>query len=204
LAACSASLVRDEITLTQQIVDGDKGHAALLPDLARQALGTSTPDAIAVTVGPGGFTGLRAALALAHGLALGFGCPIVPVSLGEVFAAGLPHLGGRELWTAIDSKRGRIFLEIAGTVRSIDPAELAIPSRRIATAGDAGRILAAWLAARDADVMLTNARAVSPRLIAVAAERRLAGSLPPRAALPIYVEPPATRAPATAPRPQPI
>ena len=204
LPACSAALVRDGAVVAQRVVEGDRGQASVLPGLADEVLGEARPDAVAVTVGPGGFTGLRAALALAHGFALGFGCPLVPVTVGEAMAEALPHLGGRVLWTAIDSKRGRVFLEVGGVVRSVALDALPAVAGRVAVAGDAGREVAAWLAARGDDVMLTDARRVVPRLVAIAAARRLAGALPALAAVPIYVEPPQTRAPAVAPRPLPV
>ena len=52
-------------------------------------------DLVAVTVGPGSFTGIRAALALAHGLALAAGVPVIGVTVGEALADALPHLGDR-------------------------------------------------------------------------------------------------------------
>ena len=69
-----------------------------------------------MTVGPGSFTGIRAGLALAHGIALAAGVPVVGVTVGEALADSLPYLGERQLWVAIDSRRGRVFLERDDTV----------------------------------------------------------------------------------------
>jgi tRNA threonylcarbamoyladenosine biosynthesis protein TsaB len=70
--------------------------------------------------------------------------------------------------------------------------------------------VAARLAAREVDVMLTDARLPLARHIALVGARRLAGELPPRAAQPIYVDPPEARLPlepapaqASGPRPAP-
>ena len=58
-------------------------------------------------------------------------------------------------------------------------------------------------AARDADVLLTDARLPQARHVAVVGERRLAGTLPPLPAQPLYVDPPEARRPAGGLRPPP-
>ena len=70
-----------------------------------------------------------------------------------------------------------------------------MPEGGVALAGDAARAVAAWLAARGADVLLTDVREPRPRDIARAALRRLAGGLPALEAVPLYVDPPAVRLP---------
>lgn len=161
-------------------------------------------DAVAVTIGPGSFTGLRAAIALAHGLAAGLGCPVVGVTIAEAMAAGLPALGGRALWVAIDSRRGRVFLQRDGG-EPVPTLLDALPEAagRLAIAGDAAPAVAARLAARDADVMLTDLRFPPIRQVALVAARRLAGDLPPRDAQPLYVDPPEAKLPAGGLRPPP-
>ena len=203
LSACSVALVRDGGVIAQRGAAGGHGQAAILPSLADEVLRLGAPDIVAVTVGPGSFTGLRLALSLAHGIALGRGCQLVAVSLGEVFAQALPGLGKRTLWTAIDSRRDHVFLEIDGVARSVLAEHIVTPSQPVAVAGDAAVDVASWLAARGADVMLTDIRAVSPAAIALAAHRRLSGALAARPAVPVYVEPALTRAPGRAPRPLP-
>ena len=161
-------------------------------------------DLIAVTVGPGSFTGLRAGLALAHGIALAAGVPVVGVSVGEALAEAFPRLSRRTLWSAIDSRRGRVFLERDGEVVAMAMADLPRPDGPVAIAGDAAIEVAARLAAREVDVMLTDARLPLARHIARVGERRVAGDLPPRAAQPIYVDPPEAKLPAAGLRPAPI
>jgi tRNA threonylcarbamoyl adenosine modification protein YeaZ len=208
LARCSAAVVVDGEVVAGRQQDVARGHAALLPVLTQAVLteaGLGPPmlDLIAVTVGPGSFTGLRAGLALAHGIALAAGVTLVGVSVGEALAEAFPHLGRRTLWSAIDSRRGRIFLERDGVVVALALDDLPHPDGPVAVAGDAAPAVTARLAAREVDVMLTDARLPMARHIAQVGERRLAGDLPPRAAQPIYVDPPEARLPAAGLRPAP-
>lgn len=208
LARCSAGVVADETLRAARQTEATRGHAALLPTLAQDALAAAglTPtdlDIIAVTIGPGSFTGIRAALSFAHGLALGAGIPVIGVTVGEALADSLPHLGGRQLWVATDSRRDRIFLEHGANIESLFLADLPLPDYPIAMAGDAAIAVAARLAARDRNVMLTNARLPMPRHIAMAALARHIGRLVPRAAQPLYVDPPEAKLPAAGLRPAP-
>jgi tRNA threonylcarbamoyl adenosine modification protein YeaZ len=208
LARCSAAIVEDGRVRSERRADGAREQAAL-PGLTRVVLAdaavvVSDLDAVAVTVGPGSFTGLRGALALAHGLALAVGRPVVGVTVAEALAeACAAELDGRALWTAIDTRRGRVFLDVGGTWRAVGLDALPSSSGRLAVAGDAAIAVAARLAARGGDVMLTGARLPLARTVALAAARRLAGSLPPLAAQPLYVDPPEARLPAGGLRPPP-
>ncbi len=212
LARCAAAIVIDgQIAAVRQVLV-DRGHAGLLPSLVeavlvQSGLGVRELDAIAVTVGPGSFTGLRAALALAHGLGTGAGLPVVGVGIAEAMAEALPALGGRQLWVAIDSRRGRIFLHRMGHHGGApEPTALdalPIPDTRVAIAGDAAIEVAARLAAMDCNVMLTDVRLPPIRQVALVAARRLAGDLPPLPAQPLYVDPPEAKLPAGGLRPAP-
>jgi len=209
LARCSAGLVADGVLRAGRVQDAGRGHAALLPVMAAAVLdeagvAATALDLVAVTVGPGSFTGIRAGLALAHGIALAAGVPIVGVTVGEALADALPHLGARHLWSAIDSRRGRVFLERDGTVVTCALNDLPRPAGTVAVAGDAAVAVAARLAARNIDVMLTDARLPIPRHVAMAGARRLAGELPPLPAQPLYVDPPEARLPQGGLRPAPL
>jgi tRNA threonylcarbamoyl adenosine modification protein YeaZ len=208
LARCSAAVIEAEHVLAIRQQDGDRGQAALLPVmvqavLADAAVSASSLALVAVTVGPGSFTGIRAGLALAHGIALAAGIPAIGVTVGEALADSLPALGGRMLWTAIDSRRGRVFLEQPDGVQAAALDALPRPTGPVALAGDAAAAVASRLAARGADVMLTDARLPQPRHIGMVALARHHGRLPARQAQPLYVDAPEARLPAGGLRPPP-
>jgi tRNA threonylcarbamoyladenosine biosynthesis protein TsaB len=209
LCVCSAAVVRNEQVQARREQPAERGQAMLLAVMVEATLAAAEVppaalDLIAATVGPGSFTGIRAALALAHGIGLAAGVPVIGVTVGEALAEALPHLGRRQLWSVIDSRRGRLFVECDGRAEAIDADRLPRPGRPVAVAGDAAIEVAARLAARDADVMLTDARLPQPRAIAAAARRRHAGDLPPRPAQPLYVDPPAASPPIGGLRPPPL
>jgi tRNA threonylcarbamoyladenosine biosynthesis protein TsaB len=198
VSRCSATVVIDGEVANGLQQDLDRGHASVLAVMARDCLAESglmatDLDLIAVTVGPGSFTGIRGGIALAQGLGVAADRPVVGVTVGEALADSLPHLGGRTLWCAIPSRRGRIFLEVDDAVLSVAIGDLPDPRQPVGVAGGAAAEVASRLAARGVDVMLTDARLPRGRHIAAVAERRWLGLLRPLAAEPLYVDAPEAR-----------
>lgn len=203
LARASAALWADGAVVAHRAVAGERVQPTALPPLAEEVLrGAGALDAVAVVVGPGGFTGLRAAIALAEGIALGHGVTVIGVTTGEALAAALPEelRAGREVWAAVDTKRGKIALERiapgslqAGPLLVVAEQDLPRPDAPVAVVGDAAPLVAARLLAREADAMLTASRLPDAGAAARVAALRLQGALPSRAAVPLYAEPPAVR-----------
>jgi len=209
LSRCSATIVIDGRTIAGHRQNARNGQAAILPALVRivleeAKLKTAALDLIAVTVGPGSFTGIRSAVALAQGLGAGADVPVIAVSVGEALAAALPNLHGRQVWSVIDSRRGRIFLERDDTVTACAIEALPNPRGPVAIAGDAAAVVASRLAARGANVMLTDSRFPSGGPIARVGGLRLAGELGARALEPVYVDPPEAKLPRGGLRPPPV
>jgi tRNA threonylcarbamoyl adenosine modification protein YeaZ len=209
LARCSAAVLADAVVRAERCEEGGRGYATVLPALVRETLReaglqAAALDGVAVTVGPGSFTGIRAALALAHGIALAVGRPVLGVTVAEALAEAVPERGGRELWVAIDSRRDRVFLRRGdGDFFPVALGALPWPEGPIAVAGDAAVAVAARLVARGVDVTLTDARMPLARHVAAVGARRLAGMLAPLAAQPLYIDPPEARLPAGGLRPPP-
>jgi tRNA threonylcarbamoyl adenosine modification protein YeaZ len=197
---CSATLAGGGTVLAAYQSDIERGHGSVLPVMARACLHDAgltamDLDLIAVTVGPGGFTGIRGGIALAQGLALSAGKPVVGVTVGEALADSLPPMPERDLWCATVSRRGRVFLETGGQVLSLAVTELPVPGRPVALAGGAAADIAERLAARGIDVILTDAKLPNGMAIARVAQRRFLGTIRPLPAEPLYVDPPEAKLP---------
>jgi tRNA threonylcarbamoyl adenosine modification protein YeaZ len=202
---CAAAIVQDGTVLAEAKLAAERGLPAEIPPMVAALIAEAgMPDLVAVVVGPGSFTGLRAGISVAQGVGLGAGVKVVGVTVAEALADALPQLGGRELWVATDSRRGRIFLERDGVLESVALDALPTPNGRVAVAGDAAIAVTGALAARGADVMLTSAKRPTPRHVAIVGARRAEGALPALEPIPLYVDGPEAKLPAGGLRPAPI
>jgi tRNA threonylcarbamoyladenosine biosynthesis protein TsaB len=134
LAACAAAVLDTE---QGDIVAGEsspmvRGHAeALLPLIARlvERAGVSLLelDRVAVTTGPGSFTGLRVGLAAARGIALAANVPAVGISTLLAYAA--PYLeedDAARVIAAIDARHQHVYLQVFGAGgRNLGPPRFA-------------------------------------------------------------------------------
>lgn len=205
LSHASAAVWADGAVTEAAEACGGRGQPSILPGLVQRALaeaGLATTDltAIAVGVGPGGFSGLRAAASLAQGLALGLGVPVHGVAARDALAAALAErLGEFVLWLALPGAGGRILLARPG----LEPAafeERSLPNAQgpVAVAGEAATPVVARLLARGATAMLVGRVPALAGDVARLAASALSGAAPEsvlRAPLPLYAEPPSVRAP---------
>ncbi|MEN5425353.1 tRNA (adenosine(37)-N6)-threonylcarbamoyltransferase complex dimerization subunit type 1 TsaB [Stenotrophomonas pennii] len=77
--------------------------------LAEAGIARSQLDAIALGRGPGAFTGVRLAIALAQGVALALDRPLIPVSTLQALAMRAPADAGQVL-AAIDARMGEVYV----------------------------------------------------------------------------------------------
>lgn len=119
-----------------------RGHAeALMPLIARvmdaARLEFTELDRIAVTTGPGSFTGLRVGIAAARGIALAAGRPAVGLSTLAAYAAPLiAQDDSVAVVAAIDARHDQVYLQVFG------PGGRTLVSPRIAPLREAVRAAA--------------------------------------------------------------
>jgi tRNA threonylcarbamoyladenosine biosynthesis protein TsaB len=112
----------------------ERGHQERLAPMTAEVMagagiGFSELDKIAVTVGPGSFTGLRVGLAFAKGLRLATGAPLVGIGTLAALAASA-GLGDR-CAGVIDARRGMVYLQAFTDGRPLGKAE-ALPASDVA------------------------------------------------------------------------
>ena len=206
--ACSVALWRDGEVLATERELMERGQAeALMPMIDRimKAAGVGYGDLarIAVTVGPGSFTGVRAGLAAARGLSLAADVPAVGILTTAALAAAVPahEREGAEVLAAIDTKRGDFYVQRFapdGTARN-DPAAMDADALRD-WVGDLSVVAVGDGAATAAQAIGKSARAAStPALVDMGVLATLGAQATPQAGgpIPVYVHPPAITMPAS-------
>lgn len=201
---CSVAISSGD-RLRAETFSAARGQAeALLPAIRQTMIdsGLDWPDIdlLAVTVGPGSFTGLRIGLAAARGLALARALPLIGVTTPDLLAHSVPDdtFAGRRLLVAVDSKRDDVFLQLFDSQRQpLTPIESALP--RDAIAGLAGPLLVVGDAAAQfenlrPDVEVNPSLPSASALSKLAARRFSEGSGLP--AQPLYLRPPDVSLPA--------
>ena len=122
LEACGAAVldIAQPQAIVHEVLPMVRGHAeALMPLIARvmqsAALTFEQIDRIAVTTGPGSFTGLRVGIAAARGIALALGKPAIGLSTLAAFAAPLiADDDSRPVVAAIDARHDHVYLQVFG------------------------------------------------------------------------------------------
>jgi tRNA threonylcarbamoyl adenosine modification protein YeaZ len=122
LAACAAAVIDTHraAVIASETLPMMRGHAeAVMPLIARvmdaAQMEFSHLDRIAVTTGPGSFTGLRVGISAARGIALAAGKPAVGLSTLAGFAA--PHIAEDDksaVVAVIDARHGHLYLQVFG------------------------------------------------------------------------------------------
>ena len=86
-----------------------RGHAEQLVPMIAEVMDGRSADRVLVGVGPGSFTGIRVAIAAAHGLAIGWNAEIAGLSSFGLIAAGVADEG--EIAVAVTGGHGELFLQ---------------------------------------------------------------------------------------------
>lgn len=183
---CAVALVRNEAVLADVMEQMERGQdSRLLPliqDVLRNAqLSFAAVQRIAVTRGPGSFTGLRLGLAAAQGLGLALDIPVLGMGRLWIYRHLFPSC-----LVVIDSKRQELFCDDGQNVRqlTVPQIEALALNRDQPLTGDCRQLFSAkaqkqWMPLPESEAV------VAARLAAQASPAD-----PQHAPLPLYIRPP--------------
>jgi tRNA threonylcarbamoyladenosine biosynthesis protein TsaB len=152
-ATCSSALWADGAVVASRLREMERGQAeALLPMVIEVMQEGQTDfaslDLIAVTIGPGSFTGLRTGLAAARGLAQARSLPLMGVTTTEALALAARRLTpdtdpGRPITVVLDSRRDDLYVQhFTADGKSTGDPFTALPEAIVRDAPSSGVIFA--------------------------------------------------------------
>ncbi len=176
---CSVALARDGRLLSLAESDRGRDHArqaaVFVQEILREhGLRAGELDAVAVSSGPGSYTGLRIGVSLAKGICYGAGVPLIAVGSLEALAhtaledsrAGIVNLGdpaGAHLCPMIDARRMEVYAQVFdGRLQALSPvvAEVVEAESFAAWRGEGELVIFGDGAAKCAEVLAGNIRLV--------------------------------------------
>lgn len=138
---CSAAICIDGKPAEQCICSEGSNHARLLPRYIEQLLQSAqhngwTIDAVAVSEGPGSYTGLRIGTSTAKGLCYGLHIPLIPIpTLQIIAAAAVDSIADTKalLCPMIDARRMEVYTaSYTHSLQSTTPVQAAIVDEHFA------------------------------------------------------------------------
>ena len=108
----AVAVIKDSVLLAEEMLNIGNTHSTQLMPMAAHVLAQSNikmseVDAVAVSQGPGSFTGLRIGMATAKGLAQGSGCKLIAVPTLDVLAQNMWGYDGLVLFLTVHRNRSR-------------------------------------------------------------------------------------------------
>jgi tRNA threonylcarbamoyladenosine biosynthesis protein TsaB len=197
-AACSAAVMRDGAIVARRIVHMERGHAeALVPMivavLADAGIAFAALDRIAVTVGPGSYTGIRVGLAAAKGIGLARGVPLIGVTTLEAVAraARSEHAEG-PMVIVLETKRADLYVQSfdaalrpTSAPAAVAPDAVEVPAGAVIAGDGAARLKHRLAARRDVKFAAGDGIVDAAVVAAIAADRSPTGQVSP-----LYLRPP--------------
>ena len=129
LGACSVAVVNDERVLGHAFEVMARGHAEALAPMVEATMKRggrefANLERLAVTTGPGTFTGQRVGLAFMRAMRIALGIPLVGVTTLSAMAEQAMAETGAGIGVGLhDARRDEVYLEIAGSVQ-LEPCVL--------------------------------------------------------------------------------
>ncbi|MGH6877974.1 MAG: tRNA (adenosine(37)-N6)-threonylcarbamoyltransferase complex dimerization subunit type 1 TsaB, partial [Rhizomicrobium sp.] len=212
LGACSAAILDGDAVRSHRFEQMDRGHAERLAPMVREAIEESgipfaALDRLAVTVGPGTFTGQRIGYAFMRGMRLALDRPLIGVTtLAAMAKAAIARTGASGAAVLHDAKRGEVYVTAVVNGSTALPVQIATFDEAVRTilgatsscreqlafAGTAGQRAAERCREEGRSVLITDI--LTPDALWVA-RLALTESVPETVPPPLYLRAPDARLP---------
>jgi len=146
----AVGVARGEVVLAEDAAPAMRSHVASLPGLVEGVLGRAgltirDVEGVAVSIGPGSFTGLRIGLGLAKGLAFAGGLPLAAVPTLEALADTAGANPAATVCAALDARKREVYAALFrvdpdGALRRLWP-DMALAADALAVRLPAGTVL---------------------------------------------------------------
>ncbi len=200
LSSCSVAVVDGERVMASAREVMARGHQERLAPMVQQVMSKAglafdRLDRIAVTVGPGSFTGLRVGIAFAKGLAVALDLPTVGIGSLEALACEADGL----VLAIVDARRGQVYVQGFEDGRALMAPDAVSAETAAARIAELSSGRAFTLVGSGATLLANLARGA----VVIAAEgadarhvARLALTREPRPLKPLYLRAPDAKLPA--------
>ena len=179
-AACTVALFDGDgacVARADEVIG--RGHAERLVPMIAELMDGRSASQILVGVGPGSFTGIRVAIAAAHGLAIGWGAELKGMSSLALLAAGAANDG--QVAAAVTGGHGELFVQqfAAATLEPTSAVHNAVPAaaarmtdaplvvgsgaKALVEARGSGEARERWPSAANANMLPASLRELSPK-----------------------------------------
>ena len=137
-SSCSAAITIDGQFVASRAYTNNANHASELPVFVEQLLQEADSkawrlDAVALSQGPGSYTGLRIGTSLAKGICYGRNIPLIPVDTLQVLCASIPLTdlpSGTWLCPMLDARRMEVYTALyrfeSNQLQAISPVQAMI------------------------------------------------------------------------------
>ena len=209
-SACSIAVVDNNVALANKIEFLERGHAEILLPLIESVLievelEYEDLDLIAVTIGPGSFTGIRVGLATARSLALATDRPLVGLSNFDALANNIPKTKSahKNVVVILESKRTDFYVSMYDSSltcifkpQALNGDDLfpALPGGPLIVIGDGVERARGFINSRSEETIFAEeSRFVNATVLAKLAIKKFKNNGDTEKPVPLYLMPPAAK-----------
>ena len=206
-SSCSIAVLQNKKPLAEKQKSIERGHAEFLVPLIEETLleaklSYKDLDLLAVTTGPGAFTGIRIGLATARSLAIACNLPLIGITNFDAIVNGISETErkGRKILVTLETKRLDFYvclydedLSILIEPQTVEGSYLKMLIKDVAliVVGDAKKRALPFLAFPEVKIIeSTSVPYVDPAIVAKLAESILVSGVDIYKPLPFYLKPP--------------